>query len=132
MFDLGNFAKLVSEDEESFNKDECVGTPGYAAPEIVQGLGHGLSADVYSLGVFVSQFLLLDILSLNSDAFHSRLGGDQILSGGYNFYEECRRAPDRRPTMEQILTDGSTTAFGENFDGNIFVTNVRQRISTHH
>ncbi|EGC28739.1 hypothetical protein DICPUDRAFT_159783, partial [Dictyostelium purpureum] len=38
-------------------KLSCVGTPDYLAPEILLGIGHGASADWFSLGVILYEFL---------------------------------------------------------------------------
>jgi len=33
------------------------GTPAYIAPEVIQGIGHGIMADVWSLGVLICDLI---------------------------------------------------------------------------
>lgn len=48
LVDFG-FAKELTDNRTHTN---C-GTPSYIAPEVIKGIGHGIMADVWSLGVLI-------------------------------------------------------------------------------
>eukprot|EP01114_Cavostelium_apophysatum_P003755 TRINITY_DN13884_c0_g1_i1.p1 TRINITY_DN13884_c0_g1~~TRINITY_DN13884_c0_g1_i1.p1 ORF type:complete len:282 (+),score=75.13 TRINITY_DN13884_c0_g1_i1:214-1059(+) len=52
--DFGLAARLDDDREE---RDTLCGTPNYISPEIVEGKPHGLSTDIWSLGVVLYNFL---------------------------------------------------------------------------
>ena len=52
--DFGSATKLSSPDAKI---NFCIGTPGYTAPEIIQGLPYGKTVDVWSIGCLMHVLL---------------------------------------------------------------------------
>ena len=52
--DFGSATKLLSADAKT---NFCIGTAGYTAPEIIQGLSYGKAVDVWSLGCILHVLL---------------------------------------------------------------------------
>lgn len=110
---------LVSKDDDSQMKiadfgfakkapnDECLstqcGTPGYVAPEILEGVKYGLQADMWSLGVIV--YILLGgyppfIESTQKALFR------KIRKGEYEFHEQYWKSVSKgaKDLIKQLLT----------------------------
>jgi serine/threonine protein kinase len=56
---LGDFGIAKVLDHTTANAKTCVGTPYYAAPEVIDNRPYGLKADIWSLGVVLFQLLAL-------------------------------------------------------------------------
>jgi cGMP-dependent protein kinase 1 len=57
LIDLGIAKNLKNQENQNFRTFTIIGTPHYMAPEIISGKGYGTSADLWSLGVCLLEFL---------------------------------------------------------------------------
>ncbi|KAJ7737327.1 kinase-like domain-containing protein [Mycena metata] len=70
-------------EEEKLNRlTEVCGTPGYMAPEIFQGAGHGKPVDVWAMGV-ITYFLLAGYTPFDRDTPQAENAA--IMAGDYKF-----------------------------------------------
>ena len=53
LIDFG-FSKILKDSERTYTN--C-GTLGYTAPEIIKGLGHSFTADIWSFGILIGELL---------------------------------------------------------------------------
>lgn len=77
-------SKILDQDKYTLLMTTC-GTPGYMAPEIIRRAGHGMSADMWSIGV-LTFFLLSGCTPFESDGSAEEM--DKILSGDFRFEPE--------------------------------------------
>jgi len=114
---IGDFGFAKKCEEPKSLRTAC-GTPGYVAPEILEGKSYDMQVDIWSLGVIV--YILLGgyppFLENNQKELFKK-----IRAGDYVFHEEYWKAvseeaknmirsmltvdPDKRATSERILTD---------------------------
>merc|ERR1712093_161553 len=123
-FKLGDFglAKVFAEETETETPaalertSSQVGTPGYAAPELLEGVPYSYAADVWSLGV-IAYTALSGCTPFPLDMKPSTV--QRILKASYEFPARCwdtrsseaqdfvrcmlQRDPDSRPTLDELL-----------------------------
>lgn len=79
-------------------KLSCVGTPDYLAPEILLGIGHGASADWFSLGVILYEFLC-GVSPFNGSSVQETF--QNILQRNISWPEDM--SPEARDLIDKLL-----------------------------
>jgi serine/threonine protein kinase len=87
-------------DDPIVTSDSIVGTPDYLAPEIVLSKPHTFTADYWSLGIIIYEFLV------GVPPFHGENEGitfANIVRGEFSF-EDCEVSEDARDLISKLLT----------------------------
>lgn len=114
--DFGIAKKLHSPDEKLTH---AAGSPGYAAPEVIMGLGHGKPCDIWSLGVVAYTVLcgyspfrsenakdfIAEVKHNNAVIFHADYWKDVSKDARRFIIKALQFNPDDRPTASELLED---------------------------
>lgn len=114
--DFGIAKKLETPDEKIHSS---AGSFGYAAPEVILGLGHGKACDVWSLGVITYTILcgyspfrsenvddfIEEVRYNNGVIFHADYWKDVSKDARRFIVKALQFNPDRRPSVNQLLND---------------------------
>jgi serine/threonine protein kinase len=105
----------VIPDDAIATADSIVGTPDYLAPEIVHARPHGFTADYWSLGVIIYEFLV------GIPPFHADTPGAtfaNIVRGEFDF-EDCEISSEARDLISKLLIVDPAKRLGANGIGEI-------------
>ncbi|WEJ96673.1 Calmodulin-dependent protein kinase cmk2 [Yamadazyma tenuis] len=114
--DFGIAKKLQSADDKIHSS---AGSFGYAAPEVVMGLGHGKPCDIWSLGVITYTVLcgyspfrsenvhdfVEEVKNNNGVVFHADYWKSVSKDARRFIIKALQFNPDNRPTVDQLLND---------------------------
>jgi len=103
------FARFLQRGQHAYT---MCGTPEYIAPEILKGKGHGLAADLWSLGIFAYELLCA---RTPFEGGSSRATHFNILEGGVRFPDYV--TPKARDFISGLLSVDETERLGNGHEG---------------
>lgn len=135
--DFGIAKKLHSPDEKLTH---AAGSPGYAAPEVIMGLGHGKPCDIWSLGVVAYTVLcgyspfrsenatdfIAEVKHNNAVIFHADYWKDVSKDARRFIIKALQFNPDERPTATELLNDPWLVSIAKDHKEKDLLPNLKQ------
>ena len=92
-----------------------IGTPHYMAPEVIMGKGYGISADYWSLGIMIFEFICGGV-PFGENESDSYIIYEKVLEARIVYPSHSKPPPEAKSFMEQMLNKNSAMRSGGSFE----------------
>lgn len=92
-----------------------IGTPHYMAPEVILGKGYGISADYWSLGIMIFEFLCGGV-PFGENESDSYAIYEKVLQANYSYPSHSKPTNEAKSFIEQLLNKNSGMRSGGSFE----------------
>ncbi|OMJ96378.1 hypothetical protein SteCoe_134 [Stentor coeruleus] len=93
-----------------------IGTPHYMAPEVILGKGYGVSADYWSLGIMIYEFICGGVPFGESES-DSYAIYEKVLEGKISYANYAKPTADSKKFIEQMLSRNPALRSGGSIEG---------------